>query len=203
MSYFCVIRTCISQLVNWFMNITSRSPIASLCTSHNIYSQIRCCQVLQKTKSVSPVFQYSSSVHWIVTPEYLFATLYGCVTMYSCCMPSMLIAWSGLLKRKTMVLDLDETLIHSHHDGWVGLTVHRLLLVVGDMCHHCTTIHSHMHACVCTYTRAHTHTLPVCITDPINQYHQLLHQTLYLEWVNSYCTMMTRCHKLASCVFGL
>ena len=23
----------------------------------------------------------------------------------------------GLVKRKTLVLDLDETLIHSHHDG--------------------------------------------------------------------------------------
>ena len=23
----------------------------------------------------------------------------------------------GLVKKKTMVLDLDETLIHSHHDG--------------------------------------------------------------------------------------
>ena len=26
--------------------------------------------------------------------------------------------FTGLVKRKTLVLDLDETLIHSHHDGY-------------------------------------------------------------------------------------
>lgn len=29
----------------------------------------------------------------------------------------------GMLKRKTLVLDLDETLIHSHHDGVIRQTV--------------------------------------------------------------------------------
>lgn len=28
-----------------------------------------------------------------------------------------------MLKRKTLVLDLDETLIHSHHDGVIRQTV--------------------------------------------------------------------------------
>ena len=31
--------------------------------------------------------------------------------------------FTGLVKRKTMVLDLDETLIHSHHDGVLRQTV--------------------------------------------------------------------------------
>ena len=30
---------------------------------------------------------------------------------------------SGMLRRKTLVLDLDETLIHSHHDGVIRETV--------------------------------------------------------------------------------
>jgi len=30
---------------------------------------------------------------------------------------------AGTLKRKTLVLDLDETLIHSHHDGVLRQTV--------------------------------------------------------------------------------
>jgi len=29
----------------------------------------------------------------------------------------------GMVKRKTLVLDLDETLIHSHHDGVLRQTV--------------------------------------------------------------------------------
>lgn len=29
----------------------------------------------------------------------------------------------GMLRRKTLVLDLDETLIHSHHDGVIRQTV--------------------------------------------------------------------------------
>jgi len=102
------------------------------------------------------------------------------ISVFLCCMLNMLIAWSGLMKRKTMVLDLDETLIHSHHDGWVGLLCR---LFVGSRGQPYTRARVH------THTPTHTHMLPVCITDPINQYHQLLHQTLYLEWVNSYCTM--------------
>ena len=31
--------------------------------------------------------------------------------------------FAGLVKKKTMVLDLDETLIHSHHDGVLRQTV--------------------------------------------------------------------------------
>jgi CTD nuclear envelope phosphatase 1 len=31
--------------------------------------------------------------------------------------------FAGLVKRKTLVLDLDETLIHSHHDGVLRQTV--------------------------------------------------------------------------------
>lgn len=30
---------------------------------------------------------------------------------------------SGMVKRKTLVLDLDETLIHSHHEGVLRQTV--------------------------------------------------------------------------------
>ncbi len=35
----------------------------------------------------------------------------------------MLPSISGLVRRKVMVLDLDETLIHSHHDGVLRQTV--------------------------------------------------------------------------------
>ena len=33
------------------------------------------------------------------------------------------ILFAGMLRRKTLVLDLDETLIHSHHDGVIRETV--------------------------------------------------------------------------------
>ena len=36
---------------------------------------------------------------------------------------SVSFCFSGLVKRKVLVLDLDETLIHSHHDGVVRQTV--------------------------------------------------------------------------------
>ena len=31
--------------------------------------------------------------------------------------------WTDMVQRKTLVLDLDETLIHSHHDGVLRQTV--------------------------------------------------------------------------------
>ena len=43
------------------------------------------------------------------------------------CLSILTIPWRlifpGLVKRKTLVLDLDETLIHSHHDGVLRQTV--------------------------------------------------------------------------------
>lgn len=33
------------------------------------------------------------------------------------------LSYTGIVKRKVLVLDLDETLIHSHHDGVVRQTV--------------------------------------------------------------------------------
>lgn len=33
------------------------------------------------------------------------------------------LSFSDMVKRKTLVLDLDETLIHSHHDGVLRQTV--------------------------------------------------------------------------------
>ena len=35
----------------------------------------------------------------------------------------MAVLFVGMLRRKTLVLDLDETLIHSHHDGVIRETV--------------------------------------------------------------------------------
>ena len=34
-----------------------------------------------------------------------------------------IVHFPGMLRRKTLVLDLDETLIHSHHDGVIRQTV--------------------------------------------------------------------------------
>jgi len=34
-----------------------------------------------------------------------------------------LLRWADMVQRKTLVLDLDETLIHSHHDGVLRQTV--------------------------------------------------------------------------------
>ena len=35
----------------------------------------------------------------------------------------IIVSLAGLVRRKVMVLDLDETLIHSHHDGVLRQTV--------------------------------------------------------------------------------
>ena len=36
---------------------------------------------------------------------------------------NVILSFEGLVRRKVMVLDLDETLIHSHHDGVLRQTV--------------------------------------------------------------------------------
>ena len=45
--------------------------------------------------------------------KYEFCTLYF----------NVYLSFSDIVKRKTLVLDLDETLIHSHHDGVLRQTV--------------------------------------------------------------------------------
>ena len=39
------------------------------------------------------------------------------------CRLQVAVLFVGMLRRKTLVLDLDETLIHSHHDGVIRETV--------------------------------------------------------------------------------
>ena len=54
-------------------------------------------------------------VHPCIAYDFVVNFVYLCAPLLSCCEDSV--------SRKVMVLDLDETLIHSHHDGYVTVEI--------------------------------------------------------------------------------
>lgn len=63
-----------------------------------------------------PLYQDIDLVSWMYDFSIIcLATLYQGINFF--------IFVVGIVKRKTLVLDLDETLIHSHHDGVIRQTV--------------------------------------------------------------------------------
>lgn len=76
------------------------------------------------------------------------------------------------VKRKILVLDLDETLIHSHHDGVLRPTVRPgtppdFILKVCMQSHtHALSLSYHSYAC-------HVHTINICFHTPCASYQHL------------------------------